>query len=86
MNNYNEINKLTDEELLTFCNEIFEYQNGNGDLNKNSNFYKFFIEHKNECIWNIRDFKTVIIDLAYNRFEKVVKLLIINRPYWVIKK
>jgi hypothetical protein len=41
MDRYIEIESLTNDQLLIFCNEIFEYQNGDGDLNKETNFYKF---------------------------------------------
>lgn len=86
MEKFIEIENLTDSELVIMCNEIFEYQNGNGDLNKKTSFYKMFKDNQQKYTWDIRFFERLVVDEANKRFDKVVKLLMVNRPYFFIKK
>jgi hypothetical protein len=86
MENYIEIENLTNEELVIMCNEIFDYQNGNGNLNKDTSFYKVFKENQSKYTWDIRFFERLVIDEATKRFDKVVRLLMINRSYFFIRK
>jgi hypothetical protein len=55
MEEFIEIKNLTNEELVIMCNEIFDYQNGNGDLNKDTSFYKIFKENQKNIL-GILDF------------------------------
>lgn len=68
------------------CNEIFEYQNGNGILNHDTKFYNFFKENQSKYKWDIRFFENLILDEASIKLDKVIKLLMLNRPYVFIKK
>lgn len=83
--NYLEVESLDDNTLILFCNEIFQYQNGSGDLARDMNFYIFFKNHQSKYNWDIRYFIKLIIDLAIMRFDSIVKLLMINRPHCFIK-
>lgn len=69
--------QLPDEELLTMCNEIFIWKNGTGVMPADSHL-KLFAAMKQ---MNIRIAEELVLNAASERFQKLVVLLMTERPY-----
>jgi len=75
---------LTDSELVILCNDVYDWNHGDGTLNQDSELVKLFKKHKEEY-FAVHYLKDDIINEAYNRFHKVAKILIINKVGLFIK-
>jgi hypothetical protein len=77
--------KLSNTELITLCNEIYDWEHGNGDMDKESKLYE--IMHFDNSIFSdilmLRDF---IINESADRFEKVVKILMLRQTWRFIRR
>jgi len=81
------LTKLTDEELVKLCNDIWDYQKGNGDVNKESFLYKLFLENKETYSYGgLRTLEDEILSIAHDKFKKIVKVLMCDKPSWYISK
>lgn len=81
------LSRLTNEELVDLCNDIWEYQKGTGDIDKESYLYKIFLENKESYSYGgIRALEDEILDIAHGKFKKVVKVLMCDRPSWYISR
>jgi hypothetical protein len=79
------IKKLSNTELITLCNEIYDWEHGNGDMDKKSKLYE--IMHYDNIIFNdIHLLRDSIIDESADRFEKVVKILLLRQTWRFIKR
>lgn len=79
------IKDLTDSELIELCNDIYDWDTSkDGTINKEGSMRKFLEENKNEY-YDIHYLKDMVLFEAGNRFTKLTKMLIRNRPTWFIK-
>ena len=75
---------LTDTELIVLCNEIYDWDHGNGTLNPDSLLRKLYDQHEKEY-FAVLYFRDDIINEAYSRFHKVAKTLIVSKAGLFIK-
>lgn len=71
------VDQLSDEELHTICDEIFVWKNETGTLPENSKL-KFFAVIA--CV-SIQTAEELVLNEASERFQKLVVLLMSERPY-----
>jgi len=84
MNSENMIVNLNNEDIVGLCNDIYDWEKGNGDLNNDSKLRKLFLNHRN-IFRDIYHLKDLILFEAHERFHKVARILIINNPRMFIK-
>jgi len=75
---------LTDTELIILCNDIYDWDHGNGTPNQDSELRKLHIKHE-KLFYAIQYLRDDIINEAYNRFHKVAKTLIVSKAGLFIK-
>lgn len=71
------VDQLSDEELHTMCNEIFVWKNETGTLPENSQL-KIFATMAGT---NVQTAEELVLNEASERFQKLVVLLMSERPY-----
>lgn len=79
-----DIKELTDPEIIELCNNIYDWDTGDGTLNKDSDLRKLFNEHEKEY-YAIHYLRDDILHEAFERFYKVARVLIRNKPTLFIK-
>ena len=78
------VKSFNNTEMVELCNDIYDWEKGNGDLSNDSKLKKFFLEHRN-IFHDIYCLKDLILFEAFDRFHKVAKILIIGNPRMFIK-
>lgn len=71
------VDQLSDEELHTMCDEIFTWKNETGTLPANSQLKLF----ATMACANIQTAEELVLNEAGERFQKLVVLLMSERPY-----
>lgn len=80
------ISEIDKPQLMEICNDILNWRTGNGDLDKESTFYKTFDKMKDAFNNDIRFFEHLILSKAHDQFGNIVKLLFMDKPILYIKK
>ena len=75
---------LTDSELVVLCNDIYDWDHGNGTLNPDSQLKKLHEKHE-KLFYAIQYLRDDILNEAYERFHKVAKTLIVSKAGLFIK-
>jgi len=77
------VKEFNDSRLIELCNDIYDWDTGNGDIPENSKLKSLISAHFSGYpnAYYIRD---LIISEAYERFNKVAKLLVRDKT-WFIK-
>ena len=79
-----ELKNLTDNQLIDLCNDIYDWDtNTDGTINREGSLVKFIKENKN--YYDVYHLKDMVLFEAGDRFTKVAKMLIRNRPTWIVK-
>lgn len=78
-----EVSKLSGDELITMCNEIYEWKYNTGELNKDATLREF--AKRINCN-NIRDIEEEIIGFCSHKLQKTVLLLFESQPYDFLKR
>lgn len=71
-----EIENISNDELIDFANEIYDFKYVYGFLLETAAIYKF----ARERVVSVRDVEEMVLDELENRFSNAAKLLICDRP------
>lgn len=78
-----EVKKLSGDELITICNEIYECKYNTGEIAKDATLRIF--AKRIECE-NLRAIEEEIIGLCCNKLQKTVLLLFESQSYDFLKR
>ena len=72
------VEKMSDQEIVTICNEIYNWKYVTGCLDKNS-----LLRNKAKNLEHVSSsmLSRYVLDEAANRFGNLVVLLMANKPY-----